>query len=216
MTSKIKVYKDNPTSGDTDGTLVSSGDWSDPIHSGSIKVPDTGYEEGDWIKLAVRCDDGYETVEEDNKYITLSIKPHETSLDGSVSSGDSAITVHDVGNLDKDRDIIIAPSTADEETHRIASVSGSTLTLEDTLNNSHGDDTTVISASEEKWQLAPDDGAGNADEGNAEEWGSNKEITTQVNDTNYIFHIRARAEAGEEPQNNKTVQVKAQAIVGEK
>ena len=41
--SKIKIYKNNPTAGGTDGTLVSSGTGLDPIESGAIKVPAAGY-----------------------------------------------------------------------------------------------------------------------------------------------------------------------------
>ena len=63
MTTRIKIYKGTVTSGDTDGTLVSSGTGATPIESGALKVPAEGYTEGSAIKLAVRCDEGYETVE---------------------------------------------------------------------------------------------------------------------------------------------------------
>ena len=72
--SKIKIYKDNPTAGGTDGTLVSSGTGLDPIESGAIKVPKSGYAEGNWIKLAVRCDPGYETVEDSSRHARISIE----------------------------------------------------------------------------------------------------------------------------------------------
>ena len=71
--SKIKIYKNNPTAGGTDGTLVSSGTGLDPIESGAIKVPAAGYQEGSWIKLAVRCDPGYETVEDSSRHARISI-----------------------------------------------------------------------------------------------------------------------------------------------
>ena len=71
--SKIKIYKNNPTAGGTDGTLVSSGTGLDPIESGAIKVPAAGYQEGSWIKLAVRCDAGYETVEDSSRHARISI-----------------------------------------------------------------------------------------------------------------------------------------------
>ena len=72
--SKIKIYKGNPTAGGTDGTLVSSGTGLDPIESGAIKVPASGYAEGNWIKLAVRCDAGYETVEDSSRHARISIE----------------------------------------------------------------------------------------------------------------------------------------------
>ena len=71
--SKIKIYKGNPTAGGTDGTLVSSGTGLNPIESGAIKVPESGYAEGNWIKLAVRCDNGYETVEDSSRHARISI-----------------------------------------------------------------------------------------------------------------------------------------------
>jgi len=74
MSSKIKIYKGNPTAGDTDGTLVSSGTGLNPIESGAIKVPESGHAEGSWIKLAVRCDNGYETVEDTSRHARISIE----------------------------------------------------------------------------------------------------------------------------------------------
>jgi hypothetical protein len=73
MSSKIKIYKGAVTAGQTDGTLVSSGTGLDPIESGAIKVPESGYAEGNWIKLAVRCDAGYETVEDSSRHARISI-----------------------------------------------------------------------------------------------------------------------------------------------
>ena len=72
--SKIKIYKNNPTAGGTDGTLVSSGTGLSPVESGAIKVPESGYAEGNWIKLAVRCDTGYETVEDSSRHARISIE----------------------------------------------------------------------------------------------------------------------------------------------
>ena len=69
----IQIYKGDPTAAGTDGTLVSSGDGTNPIESGSILVPETGFEEGDWVKLAVRCDTGYETEEADSRHAQITI-----------------------------------------------------------------------------------------------------------------------------------------------
>ena len=73
MSSKIKIYKGTVTAGQTDGTLVSSGTGLNPIESGAIKVPESDYQEGIWIKLAVRCDTGYETVEDSSRHARISI-----------------------------------------------------------------------------------------------------------------------------------------------
>jgi hypothetical protein len=72
--SKIKVYKGTPTVGGVDGELVSSGTGISPVESGPIKVPTEGYAEGSWIQLAVRCDEGYVTIEEYSRYARLSIE----------------------------------------------------------------------------------------------------------------------------------------------
>jgi len=73
LSSKIKIYKGTITAGGTNGTLVSSGTGLDPIESGAIKVPAADYQEGDWIKLAVRCDAGFETVEDASRHARISI-----------------------------------------------------------------------------------------------------------------------------------------------
>jgi hypothetical protein len=73
MASKIKIYKGNPTSGLTDGDLVSSDTGLSPIESGLIKVPSDGYQEGSAVKLAARCDDGYKTIEDGGVHATITI-----------------------------------------------------------------------------------------------------------------------------------------------
>ncbi len=73
MSSKIKAYMGIVTAGGTDGDLISSDTGLAPVESGVIKVPTSGYAEGSWIKLAVRCDDGYETVEEVSRHARLTI-----------------------------------------------------------------------------------------------------------------------------------------------
>ena len=73
MASKIKIYKGTVTAGQTNGTLVSSGTGASPIESGMIDVPASDYQDGDWIKLAARCDAGYKTVENGGKHASISI-----------------------------------------------------------------------------------------------------------------------------------------------
>ena len=55
----LHIYKDSPTSGGTDGTLVSEGDGSSPITIGPLNA--TSNEESAAVKLALRCDAGYNT-----------------------------------------------------------------------------------------------------------------------------------------------------------
>lgn len=140
--SKIKIYKNNPTEGETDGDLVSSGTGLAPIESGAIKVPAEGYKEGDDIKLALRCDAGFKTI-----------------LDGGHHA---------------------------------------TLTME---NTTHVD----------KWALAPDD-AGVP--GIYEAFGDPLYIDSEVGDVNTIFWTKARVQAGEEPQNDESVDIQVAAVIG--
>ena len=64
----IKIYKgpefENP---------VSEGNDENPAFAGIIKVPEEGYEKGDWIPLALKCNDGYETREYEDRHARLSV-----------------------------------------------------------------------------------------------------------------------------------------------
>lgn len=55
----IHLYKDNPTAGGTNGTLVSEGDGSSPV---TVTLNATNNEESSAITLALRCESGYQTV----------------------------------------------------------------------------------------------------------------------------------------------------------
>lgn len=56
--SYINVYKNNPTAGGTDGTAVSTGGaYTDPI---TVSL-DASQSESKKVKLAIRCEAGYET-----------------------------------------------------------------------------------------------------------------------------------------------------------
>ncbi len=98
--SKIKIYKNNPTAGGTDGTLVSSSTGLNPIESGAIKVPESGHAEGNWIKLAVRCDPGYETVEDSSRHARISIEDstHITKWQLAPDNAGNAGTPEDWGD----------------------------------------------------------------------------------------------------------------------
>ena len=100
MSSKIKIYKGAVTAGQTDGTLVSSGTGLDPIESGAIKVPASDYQEGIWIKLAVRCDAGYETVEDSSRHARISIEDstHVTKWQLAPDNSGEAGTPQDWGD----------------------------------------------------------------------------------------------------------------------
>jgi len=59
LSDVLKIYKDNPTAGTTDGTEVSTdGSYSSPIHA----LLDASKNETKTIKLALRTTDGYKTT----------------------------------------------------------------------------------------------------------------------------------------------------------
>ena len=53
----IHLYKNNPTAGGTDGSMVSEGTNGNPIIIGPLDASKN--EESAPLKLAIRCDDGY-------------------------------------------------------------------------------------------------------------------------------------------------------------
>lgn len=135
MPSKIKIYKDNPTAGAQNGTLVSSGTGLAPIQTGNLKANTNEISAA--IKLAVRCDAGH------------------------VTTGDVAVSIIDSGGVDK-------------------------------------------------WSLAPDNAGAPGAFG---AWGAGLSITGPVSDVNAIFWARARAVDTEEPVNDNSVQIRAEAEI---
>lgn len=81
MAFKISIYKGTVTANGTDGTEISETDFSNALDSGYLLIPETNpsYTEGDWIRLAVRCDTGLQTVEDLSRHVRI-------SLDGSNSN----------------------------------------------------------------------------------------------------------------------------------
>lgn len=67
----------------------------------------------------------------------------------------------------------------------------------------------------DKWQLAPDDGAGEPDEDAAEDWGDPFAIEEIIEDMNYIFWARVRVKSDEEAYKDSSVGIKVTAIVEE-
>ena len=86
----IHLYKNNPTAGSKDGSLVSEGTNGNPVIIGPLDASKN--EESEPLKLAIRCDDGY--VARDGAKIAAtigeSLNPSdmwEFSLEGTNWSG---------------------------------------------------------------------------------------------------------------------------------
>ena len=63
------------------------------------------------------------------------------------------------------------------------------------------------------WQLADDDGSGNPS-GTPMDWGLPLDIIEMITDSNKLFHIRAKANSGENVMNETTMEIIAEALVG--
>ena len=88
MNSFLNLYKNNPTAGGTDGTVVSTGDNTAPI----TFTLDATLNETQSDTLAVRCEQGYQTFSDTAIFFTSDTSNHwSLSLDGSNWS--SSITI---------------------------------------------------------------------------------------------------------------------------
>lgn len=68
----------------------------------------------------------------------------------------------------------------------------------------------VDSGGVDKWQLAPDN-AGTP--GTPSSWGAYLDFASSINATNTIFWVRGRAQAGEDPVNDTTVDIQVAARI---
>lgn len=133
----INIYKNNPTAGQTDGTLVSTGGaQTSPIETGELDAAIN--EQTDPIKLAIRCETGYQTT------------------------GETTIT--------------------------------------------------PVTATAERWQLAPDNGG---QPGTWLDWGDSLVIPGVIGDTNTIFWARVRAVDTENPINDRSTSLRIETVVEE-
>jgi len=72
--SSIVIYKDNPTVGIQDGSRISENDFSNPVDSGFLIIPETGTEIGEWKKLSIRCNTGLQTINDLNRNCRLTLE----------------------------------------------------------------------------------------------------------------------------------------------
>lgn len=77
----INIYKNNPTEGDVDGTCVSTdGTYTAPISAVLNSDPMSG-EYRKTVKLAIRTEEGYQTVGETEIYTQLTVDSLSTARD---------------------------------------------------------------------------------------------------------------------------------------
>ena len=80
MAYHIAIYRDNPTVNLTDGTMVSENDFYNAVDSGFISIPESSFASGNWVKLAVRCSVGQQTVFDLNRHARISLSGDTANL----------------------------------------------------------------------------------------------------------------------------------------
>ncbi len=98
----IHAYKDNPTSGGTDGNRVSEDTGLSPIDSGQLNA--TQNQESAAIKLALRCEAGYQTAAGEDTVVTptgptaakWALAPDNAGVPGAWGNYGAALTISSV------------------------------------------------------------------------------------------------------------------------
>lgn len=93
----IHIYKDTPTDGGVDGTLVSEGTGLSPITIGPLNA--TNNEVSAALKLAIRCESGYLTTGSvtitptGTTYLKWALAPNDAGAAGTFEAYGAALTI---------------------------------------------------------------------------------------------------------------------------
>jgi len=117
----IHAYKNNPTAGGTDGTQVSEGTGLAPVDSGQLNA--TQNQESVALKLALRCDAGYQTAAGEDTTVTpvgttadkWALAPDNAGAPGVWGAYGAALTIASVIGATNTIFWAKAKATADEE-----------------------------------------------------------------------------------------------------
>ncbi len=93
--SLLNVYNGTVTAGGTDGDLLTP---ENVIHSGSIVVEELTISNGAWVKLAVRCNEYYETEEADGRHVRISISDSDITWQLAPDNAGEAGAPEDAGD----------------------------------------------------------------------------------------------------------------------
>ena len=201
------IYKDSPTAGGTDGTLVSEGTGLSAIDFGILNA--TNNEVSDVITLAIRTDADYEF----KNGADIIPKGYATTLSAEALVGATSITVTSVGEkgagvyiLRKGISIEITDGTH-TESRVITSVSGNVVSFETGLTYGYASGSDVTSMSNLKVQLSKDNITW-------ADYGAGISFTATIGATNTLFYAKAKATADEtDPVNDHSILICASGVV---
>lgn len=156
------------------------------------------------IKLALRCDIGYNSVS------TTTVTPTPVlSFTANTSSGSNVVTGSSVNTINLGVGQYVT-GTGIQAGTKIASITSSTsftLSLNATANQTG---VTLGMGDASKWALAPDN---SGSPGTFEPYGNALNINDVIGTTNYIIWARARATSDETPINDLTISLRTLAQI---
>jgi len=78
--SSIKIYKgDDIVAGNQSGLPASTEDFSNPVDSGFLIIPETGDTIGEWKKCALRCNEGLQTITDLGRNCRLTLEGEKST-----------------------------------------------------------------------------------------------------------------------------------------
>ena len=194
----LNLYKNSPTAGGTDGSLVVTGN---PIITPYLDLTTSATVD---IKLALRCDTGYTSTGD----TTITPTAAATTLSAQALATATTISVTAATGLQVGNRIQVGT-----ETKRITVIDGTTLTIDTALVGTQASGAAVVCQSKYQIALALDD-AGVA--GTFGDYGAALTFTSAVDATNTIIWARFRAQAVEAiPYNDIAASLTITATVGE-
>lgn len=179
----LNLYKNSPTAGGTDGSKVVAGN---PVITPYLDL--TSNETAN-IKLALRCDSGYASLQP----TVITPTAPATTLAAGAAVAATSITVTSAAGMQVGNRIEIGTGGT-LETKRITAITGAVLTIDSALANLQASGNAVVCRSKYQIALAPDN-AGVA--GTFGDWGAALTISDTIADVNTIFWAQARAVAAE-------------------
>lgn len=198
----LNLYKNTPTAGGTDGSKVGAGN---PIITPYL---DLSADETAIIKLALRCDSGYTSLQS----TVITPTAASTTLSSEAAVAATSLTVASSTGLQAGNLIDIGVGGT-METKRITAIDGATLTISSALANVQAVGSTVACRSKYQIALAPDN-AGSA--GTFGAWGGALTVEDTVTDANTIVWAKFRAlEAEAIPYNDTAASLMIDYKVGE-
>ena len=219
MATQIHVYKGNPTSGGTDGTLVSEGQEFTVTSAspGVFTAVAHGLTTNDVVYLKT-TGALYTGLAINTPYYVISTGLTADVFRLSATQGGSAINTSGsqsgTHSVSKRSSVITTANLRADQNEVGADIKLAVRCVTSFKTISSGGHHAVLSlagANAAKWALAPDS-SGSA--GTYGAYGADLNIDTEVGATNKLFWIKAKATSDESPQNDITVTLVITAVIG--